>query len=139
MFLSIVSSFLCGIFIERFGRKTLLIFSQLIIIAMMGLVVLTEYIGWPDYLGVIGVAIYIFGFYIGTGPITWVYMADVLPDVGISFTAATLWLFATAMGLLFPWVKDTYSICTAFDIFLGASIVGLLFDIFLIEETKGQS
>jgi hypothetical protein len=43
------------------------------------------------------------------------------------------------MGLLFPWVKDTYSICTAFDIFLGASIVGLLVDIFLIEETKGQS
>jgi len=27
MFLSIVSSFLCGLFIEKFGRKTLMIFS----------------------------------------------------------------------------------------------------------------
>ena len=66
-------------------------------------------------------------------------MSDILPDVGVAFTSTILWIFATGVGILFPWMKDTWSIVTAFDVFLGCSTVGLLFFIFMIEETKGKN
>ncbi len=106
---------------------------------MLALVVLTDWLGWNEYLGVVGVALFIFGFCMGNGPITWIYMADILPDVGVAFATAVLWVFSAGVGIVFPAMKNAWSLVTAFDVFLAASIVGLLFDIFIVEETKGKN
>ena len=52
---------------------------------------------------------------------------------------AVLWIFAASVGLVFPWIKNAFSIVTAFDVFLIVSVLGLLFDIFLLKETKGKT
>ena len=106
---------------------------------MLGLVILTDWLGWSNYIGVGSVGVFIFGFCMGNGPVTWIYMADILPDVGISLVVTVLWIFTAGVGLGFPAMKDTWSIVTAFDVFLVASILGLLFDIFLMTETKGKT
>ncbi len=66
-------------------------------------------------------------------------MSDILPDVGVAFTSAFLWVVATGVGIGFPAMKDAWSLVSAFDVFLAASTVGLLFDIFFVTETKGQN
>jgi len=45
---------------------------------------------------------YILGFGIGSGPVTWIYMADILPDIGVSFAASVLWLFTALIAYGFP-------------------------------------
>ena len=68
--------------------------------------VLTDWLGWPNYLGVIGVGMFSFGFNFGLGPVSFVLIADILPDIGISLAMTVNWIFATGVGLLFPVIKD---------------------------------
>ena len=81
---------------------------------------------------------YIVGFGIGNGSITWLYMADILPDIGISFASAILWLFTVLVGIGFPWIKNTFSLTIAFLTFLVFTILGLFFVLIFVKETKGK-
>jgi len=104
----------------------------------MGAISIVMYFNLASYYSVIIIVTYVMGFSLGSGPITWLYMADILPDTGVSFASAVLWLFTVIVGLGFPWIKNTYSIVTAFVFFLICSVTGLLFMILFIEETKGK-
>ena len=44
-------------------------------------------------LNAILVGIFLFGFGLSFGPITWIYVADILPDIGMGICVANLWIF----------------------------------------------
>ena len=78
------------------------------------------------------------------GPITWIYIADILPDVGLGICVANLWLFTLVVGLgisEMEWVfsPDGGYFLVLFIGFIIFNILGLLFIIFVIVETKGKS
>jgi len=102
------------------------------------LIVICEYFDLPSYLSVIIIVVYVLGYSLGSGPITWLYMADILPGTGISISTAVYWLFTVVVGLGFPWMKDTYSIVTTFIFFLICTLIGVIFIIVFIKETKGK-
>ena len=91
------------------------------------------------WIKIVLVAVFLGGYSLSTGPITWLYNADILPDIGVSLTAALNWVFTGIIGLGFPWVKDNYGIVTAFVIFLITSAIGELYMVFIVIETKGKS
>ena len=85
------------------------------------------------------VNIYIIGFCFGSAPITWLYLADILPDLGVSLASSFLWVFSALIGISFPWIKNNYSIFTAFVIYFMCTAFGLLFMIFVLVETSGKT
>ena len=50
-----------------------------------------------------------------------------------------MWLFTIVVGYFFPYAKKWWGLGTCFIIFTWFTIIGLLFTIFLIKETKGKS
>ena len=48
------------------------------------------------------------------------------------------WIFTTIVGFGFPWMKDNYSLQSTFMFFIACSIIGLLYDVFLVKESKGK-
>jgi hypothetical protein len=79
------------------------------------------------------------GFSLSTGPINWIYCADILPDKGLSISASINWSFAAIVAWVVPEIKDQWSIQTAFYIFFFSSTIGQFFLIFWIKESKGKT
>ena len=82
-------------------------------------------------------AAYFFAFDIGLGPITWIYIPDILPDVGVACCSAVLWIFTLIIASTFSIIENRLN--QGFTGFLICSLFGLLFIKFYIKETKGKS
>jgi len=54
-------------------------------------------------------------------------------------STSVLWLFSAGVGIFFPWIKNTYSIEMAFIIFFIFTLIGLIFMIFVLTETKNKT
>jgi len=139
MFTLVIGTVFCSVVIEKFGRKSLLILSQVIIcICLIGVSACMHY-NLASYYSIIIIVTYILGFSFGSGPITWIIIADILPGNGVSMAGSTLWLGITLVGFGFPWFKNKYSIGAAFIFFFVSSLIGLIFMVFLVKETKGKT
>ncbi|XP_045773729.1 facilitated trehalose transporter Tret1-like [Maniola jurtina] len=145
-----VSTFIATAIIDRLGRKMLLYISSISMITT--LTVLGSYLYIRDmkvdvssygWLPLACLMIYVLGFSIGFGPIPWLMLGEILPS-RIRGTAASL-----ATGLNFA---CTFIITTSFHkivqlinmsgamwLYSVVCIVGLLFVIFFVPETKGKS
>ena len=128
----------CSFVIEKFGRKSLLLVSQFIICICLIGISACFYYQLESYYSIIIIVTYITGFSFGSGPITWIYMADILPGIGISLASAVLWLLTVFVGLFFPWFTNKYSMGASFVFFFVCSLIGLIFIIFCVKETKGK-
>lgn len=146
-----VSTFIATSIIDRLGRKMLLYISSISMIVT--LVALGSYFyirevvksdvssyGW---LPLACLVIYVLGFSIGFGPIPWLMLGEILPS-RIRGTAASL-----ATG--FNWTC-TFIVTKSFDnviaminmygtvwLFAVLCVIGLLFVIFFVPETRGKS
>ncbi|XP_034837919.1 facilitated trehalose transporter Tret1-like isoform X1 [Maniola hyperantus] len=145
-----VSTFIATAIIDRLGRKMLLYISSISMITT--LTVLGSYLYIKDmkvdvssygWLPLACLMIYVLGFSIGFGPIPWLMLGEILPS-RIRGTAASL-----ATGLNFT---CTFIITTSFHktvqlinmsgtmwLYSVICIIGLLFVIFFVPETKGKS
>jgi hypothetical protein len=50
--------------------------------------------------------IYVIGFGVSLGPIVWLYLPEILPELGVGLSALSCWLFTFAIVFLFPIMKD---------------------------------
>jgi len=73
------------------------------------------------------------------GPLPWVYMADLLPDVGLGVAALANWLAVFVIGMVFPPLASGIGTAPAFFIFTGLSLLGTIFIFIWCKETKGKS
>ena len=83
----------------------MLIISYAILSIALLSATLFNYFGLSIYYNSASIFIYMIGFCLGAGPITWLYLADVLPDIGVSIASSTNWLFVAMIGIGFPWVN----------------------------------
>jgi len=79
------------------------------------------------------------GYGLASGPVTWLYMPEILPDIGVAISAGILWFFMGLVGYFFPVVKDNYGISWCFIIFGIWSLLSLIFIIIFIKESKQKS
>jgi len=84
---------------------------------------------------------YVFGYGLGAGPITWLYLADTLPSIGVGFVAMFGDLFAILIGEFYPVLSTSTNLGYVFTfiIYFVCSIIGVIFVYFCIIETKGKS
>jgi FtsH-binding integral membrane protein len=81
----------------------------------------------------------LFGHGLSSGPITYVYLTDILPDIGVSFCLFFNWCFAaviTFSALFLNWDKNQRY---TFDVFVFSALFAVLFMLFIAKETKGKS
>jgi MFS family permease len=134
------------IFIDRAGRKTLLIIGSAGMSLCLGLVARTFYI--QDFSGywLLGFLLtYMMFFAFSTGAVIWVLIAEIFPNrvrgKGQSFGSFTHWFFAALITFLFPVVEkiSDSGIAYAFMFFSAMMVIQLIVVWRYFPETKGRT
>jgi MFS family permease len=136
---NMVSALSSTILLNKFGRKSLMIVGQFAMAISLGLFALFNYIeGIDNIYQIIMVLIFTAFFEWSIGPILWLYLAEILPTAGLSIAVFLNWAVVVAIGFLTP-VMVSYSKVMTFSIYSICCLVGGLFIIAFIKETKGLS
>ena len=116
----------------------MLIGNAIVIVSLFG-VSLVSYFELSSIYALISILIFSIGFGLAAGPITWLYLSDILPPIGVGVCTMNVWIFTILVGYFFPYINDNYGITTCFIIFTTLSLIGMIFIYFTIKETKGKT
>ena len=143
-FVNTIFTFVAIYFIDKMGRRTLLLWG------LSGMIICLLGTGLVFYLGVsssIWTLIFILGFIASfassLGPIPWVMMSEIFPTkirgLAMSFATMTLWLGVVAITQFTPIMLDNLGGAYTFWIFMGNAVLLLIFVYKMVPETKGRT
>ncbi len=134
--------------VDKFGRKPLQIIGALIMaFSMFGL-------GMVFYLQLVGIGalvfmlIYVAGFAMSWGPVTWVLLSEIFPNsikAAMSIAVAAQWLANLLISVTFPMMNDSSWLTERFHhgfAYWIYGLMGLLAAFFMwkwVPETKGKT
>lgn len=133
-------------FIDRFGRRSLMILGSIGLIICMSLISWSFYGNHFDGPGIIIFLLaYMFFFGISDGIVIWVFISEIFPNSirskGQSLGSFTHWFFAVIISWTFPVAINSPKIGpgNVFMFFAVMMFLQLLFSWKLMPETKGKS
>lgn len=131
-------------FIDKIGRKTLMLIGSMGLIATLGLVAQAFYTknfgGW----GVtVYLLVYIAFFAFSQGAVIWVFISEIFPNQvrakGQTLGSTTHWVMAAIIAFSFPMLAERLGGGHTFLFFCVMMVLQLLFVWKLMPETKGKS
>ena len=139
--------------IDKLGRRPLLISGFVIIASSMLLLAYSfhsatygpggELIDMNATMVLIGILSFVAGFGISLGPVMWVLFSELVPNrlrgIAISFCGLINSSVSFIVQLVFPWELENFGPATTFLIYGSFAIIGLLFVMKILPETKGRS
>ncbi|XP_030748418.1 facilitated trehalose transporter Tret1-2 homolog isoform X2 [Sitophilus oryzae] len=146
-----ISTFIAAALIDKLGRKILLYISAVSMVLSLG--VLGAYFFLKDvshidvtvigFLPLASFIVYVLGFSLGFGPIPWLMMGEILPakirGPAASVATAFNWTCTFIVTKIFLILAQSIGFHFTFWIFGGVVFLALLFTIFFVPETRGQS
>lgn len=95
-----------------------------------------------SWLPLLSVMVYTFAFSLGWGPIPWLFMGEALPNKirgpAASIVTALNWFCSFIITKSFPGLMKALGAAVVFFMFSAIMVIGLLYSIFFIPETKGK-
>lgn len=96
-----------------------------------------------SWLSLVALFLYIMFFAPGMGPLPWTINSEIYPNwarsTAIAIATATNWIFNLFVSLTFLTFADVLGQPITFGFYAGLVLLGLIFVIFLVPETKGRS
>jgi sugar porter (SP) family MFS transporter len=130
-------------FIDRVGRRTLML------IGSFGLILTLSLVAWAFYTESFGMVVplslfaYIAFFAFSQGAVIWVFISEIFPNSvrasGQALGSFTHWFMAAVIAFAFPYITDSLGAGTTFLIFAAMMVLQLLFVWKIMPETKGIS
>jgi hypothetical protein len=91
----------------------------------------------------IGILGFVAGFAISLGPVMWVLFSELFPNrirgIAISFVGLINSAVSFGVQLVFPWELENLGNSLTFLIYGVFAVIGLVFVLRILPETKGQS
>jgi SP family xylose:H+ symportor-like MFS transporter len=134
--------------VDRFGRKPLMITGGLIMSISMLLLGFSFYTGQTEVAALLFMLLYIAGFAMSWGPVTWVILSELFPNSirgAMSVPVAALWISNLIVSWTFPMLNDNIWLTEKFNhgfsywIYGIMCLLALLFVWRFIPETKGRT
>lgn len=131
-------------YIDKIGRKTLMLIGSFGLIITLGLVsqafYTKDFTGWNV---TIYLLVYIAFFAFSQGAVIWVFISEIFPNQvrakGQTLGSATHWIMAAAVAFSFPMFAEKLGGGHTFLFFCIMMVVQLLFVWKIMPETKGKS
>lgn len=142
---NVLATFIAIRFVEKLGRRPLLIWGFVGTAVTLLLIALMTYLDIPSLRWISAVALvgYIVAFAASLGPLPWVMMPEIFPlnvrGEGASCSAGGNWAFTTLVVATFPSLLQSYGISWTFLFYALMCIAGLLYFLRYLPETKGLS
>jgi len=134
--------------VDRFGRKPLMIAGGLIMSISMLLLGFSFYAGLTGIAALIFMLVYIAGFAMSWGPVTWVILSELFPNSirgAMSVPVAALWISNLIVSWTFPmlndntWLTEKFNHGFSYWIYGIMCLLALMFVWRFIPETKGRT
>ncbi|MDZ8184676.1 MAG: sugar porter family MFS transporter [Nostoc sp. ChiSLP02] len=151
---NIITTLIAIAFVDKFGRKPLLILGSIGMIATLGTMAVAfktaqlDAAGNPTLTGSAGLIalfaanLYVFCFGFSWGPVTWVLLGEMFNNkirgAALSVAAAMQWIANFAVSTTFPPILKNFGLGTAYGLYTTAAAISLFFVLFFIKETKGM-
>jgi|AGTN01.1.fsa_nt_gi MFS transporter, sugar porter (SP) family len=141
---NLIFTILAMIMIDRFGRKTLMIFGSVGLMLSLGLM---SYAFFTQSFGKEATLLYLVGF-IGSfafsqGAVMWVFLSEIFPnqlrDHGASLGSFTHWFWNFVIANRFPVAIAAFGGGPVFAFFALSMVAQLLFVLFMMPETRGKT
>ncbi len=134
---------LAFLFIDKFGRRALIICGASLMIVMHAVVAWQLSLAEPNAaIAVAGILGFIAFFAVSSGAVIWVYISEVFPNVvrakGQALGCFTHWFMCTIISWAFPAVAERAG-TWAFGFFAVMMACQLVWAVFFMPETKGGS
>jgi sugar porter (SP) family MFS transporter len=131
-------------FIDRVGRKTLMLIGSVGLIITLGLVALTFYNqDFNSYSIVVYLLVYIAFFAFSQGAVIWVFISEIFPNQvrakGQTLGSFTHWVLAALIAFSFPTLTEKLGGGHTFLFFALMMVLQLIFVWRVMPETKGKS
>lgn len=130
-------------FIDKIGRRKLMLIGSFGLIATLGMVALSFYMGTGGYIVVASLIIYIAFFAFSQGAVIWVFISEIFPNQvrakGQTLGSFTHWIAAALITFIFPILARHIGGGHIFFFFFAMMILQLLFVWRVMPETKGQT
>lgn len=149
-FIQLLANFASAPLADKAGRKMLLIISHIfsiISLVALGTYSLLKSSGWNiepiSWLPIASLILYIISYNLGLANMPWVILAELFPSnvKAVSSTVTSFFCFSLAflITMCFPFVTAILGMTGTFLIFAGVLVVGLIFCILVVPETKGKN
>lgn len=136
--LLIITSYFSGTLLEKLGRRTILIYGQLVCSLMLLFLCLFGFVGYEAPTKYV-ILLYIIGYGLSMGHVVFVYIQEILPEKGVLITIIVNWFAIFTIGLVFPVMVGWMEIEGTFMIFFVISIIGLIYMKFNLLETHHKT
>ncbi|XP_030024399.2 facilitated trehalose transporter Tret1 isoform X1 [Manduca sexta] len=140
----IIASLLCGVLVDKLGRKYLMIgttFAAGVCILLLGTQL--QFHWAPNYVSAIFIYGFCFFYNLGPAPIPFVIAAEFfLPEVrGLcsNLVNACAWIMNFITLTIFSIMVEVFGLAPLFYIFAASSAFGVVYCLFYLPETKGLS
>ncbi|SPE29777.1 conserved membrane hypothetical protein [Candidatus Sulfopaludibacter sp. SbA6] len=130
-------------FVDRFGRRALMLMGCAAIAVSHTLLGLAYHFGMKG-LPVLVLTLCAIGCYaMSLAPITWVLISEIFPNrvrgLAVSISVSALWIACFLLTFTFPLLNSALGPAGAFWLYAGICSVGFLFVLLRVPETKGKS
>ncbi len=135
--------------VDRYGRKPLQIIGAIVMAASMAGLGLALTMQDKGFLSLTCMMLYIAGFAVSWGPVTWVLLSEIFPnqirDKALALAVAAQWIANYLVSWTFPVMNDNPTLVAQFHhgfpyfVYAGMALLAALFTWKFIPETKGRT
>jgi len=131
-------------FIDRVGRRTLMLIGSVGLIGSLFMVAITFHSGHLNGVAIpIYMMIFIAFFAFSQGAVIWVFISEIFPNQvrakGQTLGSSTHWIMAAIIAFGFPYLAETLGGAVTFSFFGVMMVLQLIFVWRFMPETKGKS
>lgn len=138
-FVFLISATSSILWLNYFGRKTLIILGQILICPVMLCLGFCNLYDLPIGLSVLLINLFYLFYSFSLGGAMWTYLGEILNDKLMSVSTSVNFFFVCLISFTFPIVSERVGIFLYFFIFSGFMVIGAVFSWAYLIETKGLS
>ncbi|MEO7765796.1 MAG: sugar porter family MFS transporter [Ferruginibacter sp.] len=141
--INFVFTFIAIVFIDKIGRRKLLLVGSVLLMIDALALAYCFYIGAPGYFTLIFVLCFIAIYSATLGPVTWVVLSEIFPNrirsSAMGLATLVLWIANFITTASFPILKTHFGLHITFAIHAAICLLYFLFIKARVPETKGKS